>query len=95
MTERKKVILNLDKERTLHYSLNSLIHLEETLGVPITELSSVKLSIKNIRSFLFAGLSHQDKELTEEQVGEMVSLDNLKEVQQKISEAFSRDNPKN
>ena len=91
----EKVTLHLDKERTLHYTLNSLISLEEKLGVPISEIGNAKLSIKNIRSFLHAGLVNEDKALTEEQVGEMVSLQNMKEVQEKLILAFNNSTPKN
>jgi hypothetical protein len=92
---RKKIKINLDKERTLHYDLNALVDLEDMLGIPIPELASVKLSIRNIRSFLYAGLKHEDDTLTEQKIGELVSLDNLHVVQEKITEAFSRDTPKN
>lgn len=89
------VKINLDKERTLKYSLNNLIDLEEKLGVPISEIGNARLSIKNIRSFLHAGLVHEQKDLTEEAVGELITLDNIKEAQEKLVEAFNRTSPKN
>jgi hypothetical protein len=91
---KNQVKVKLDKVRVLHYTLNSLIALEEALGVPISELGTVKLSVKNIRSFLYHGLTHEDELITEEEVGELVSLDNLSEVQEKIAEAFDKVNPK-
>jgi hypothetical protein len=91
----EKITINLDKERHLHYSLNSLINLEEKLGIPISEIGNARLSIKNIRSFLHAGLVHEDKGLTEEMVGEFVTLENIKEAQEKIVQAFNQTSPKN
>lgn len=95
MAAKNKVKVNLDKERNLYFNLNALIELEDELGVPMSELSTVKISIKNIRSFLYVGLKHEDKELTPEMVGAMVDLENLPELQEKLTQAFDMSNPKN
>lgn len=88
-TERGFVPITLDKERTLNYTLNSLIDIEEKLGVPMEEMGDIKMSIKNVRVLLWAGLTHEDEKLTERQVGAMVNLTNLGAVQEKVTEAFS------
>lgn len=82
------VEIQLDKKRRLRYTMNALAEIEDQLGVPLAELQNVKMTIKNIRVILWAGLIHEDSELTQEQVGEMVDLNNIEEVQQKIAEAF-------
>ena len=94
-TIKKTPTIKLDKERTIKYNLNSLIGLEEDLGITVDKIGEVPFSMKNIRSFLFYGLIHEDKEITQEQIGELVSLENLPEIQAKIVDAFNQANPKN
>lgn len=85
--KRGKVKVNLDKERTLYFDLNALCLLEEN-GINITDLQNgVKMS--QVRAILWAGLVHEDPELTLEAVGALVTADCLEEVSTAIGEAFS------
>jgi hypothetical protein len=83
------VKMELDKERNLRYTMNALAEIEDILGVPLSEMENVKMTIKNVRVILWAGLIHEDPELTQEEVGNMVDLGNFKEVQEKVAEAFA------
>lgn len=82
------VEVELDKTRTLRYTMNALAEIEDQLGVPLSEMENISMTMKNIRVILFCGLMHEDKELTQEDVGEMVDLQNMEEVQKKVAEAF-------
>lgn len=93
--QRGLVEIELDKKRTLRYTLNALAELEDVLGVPLSELEGVQMGMKQVRAFLWAGLIHEDKELTLEQVGDMVDFENMKEVNDKITEAFKAATAKN
>ena len=88
--QRGFVSIELDKERTLNYTLNSLVDIEEKLGVPMEEMGNIQMSVRNVRVLLWAGLTHEDENLTERQVGGMVNLHNLQYVQGKVTEAFSQ-----
>jgi hypothetical protein len=72
---RGGVDVELDGEtHQLHYTLNSLAEIEERLGLnSIGEiLDTLKaLSMRTLRTLLWAGLIHEDASLTEHQVGEM------------------------
>ncbi|MGV2685135.1 hypothetical protein GNF82_12120 [Clostridium perfringens] len=86
-SKRGKVKITLDKERTLYFNLNALVSLEEQ-GVDVSKLDQgIKMS--QIRGILWAGLIHEDADLTMDQVGEMVDFDNIEEVSKAISAAFS------
>lgn len=87
--QRGYVDIKLDKKRKLQYDLNALAEIEDKLGVNIYEMHTIKVGMKNIRTILWAGLIHEDEELTEEQVGSFVNITNIAEVQAKVSEAFS------
>jgi hypothetical protein len=87
--ERGEVKVTLDKERTLKFTLNSLVYAEEN-GVDIQNMSkggSVKL--KDLRTLLFAGLMHEDKELTAEAVGDLIDVAELAPISEALNKAFS------
>ncbi|CUB09214.1 hypothetical protein BN2127_JRS1_00998 [Bacillus cereus] len=86
--QRGIVEVNLDKKRKLQYTLNALAEIEDALGVKIHEMHTLNLGMKNIRTILWAGLLHEDAELTEEFVGSLVNVSNIAEVQAKVQEAF-------
>ncbi|MFA2595281.1 hypothetical protein [Bacillus cereus] len=86
-TQRGQAKLHLDKERTLLFDLNALADVEDRLGVSMTEIGN-NISIKIMRTLLHAGLVHEDPELTERQVGSMITMDNIAEVQEALSVAM-------
>ncbi|MBC9785107.1 hypothetical protein H1S01_11370 [Heliobacterium chlorum] len=93
--QRGVVDIELDKSRKLRYTLNALAEIEDKLGVSVAELNGANLGMKAIRTFLWAGLIHEDSELSEREVGEMVDFDNFAYVQEKIAEAFELATRKN
>jgi hypothetical protein len=88
-----EVKIMLDKERTLKFTLNTLIEVEDKLGHSLADLGD-KISIRSMRTLLTAGLRHEDKELTEEFVGEYISMENMAEVQEALGDAIGG-SPKN
>jgi hypothetical protein len=93
--QRAIIEIELDKQRTLYFNMNALAYLEDALGVTLAEIGNVKMGIKTIRTFLHAGLIHEDESLTVHAVGNMVDFENLEYVQEKITEAFSLATAKN
>lgn len=92
MAKRGQIKLTLDKERTLYFNLNALVEIEE-LGIDLTKLSEgVKMS--QVRAIIWAGLRHEDKDLTLEEVGELITPDNLPAVSEAIGKAFSSNGKK-
>lgn len=87
--ERGEVKVQLDKERNLKFTLNSLVYAEEN-GVDIQTMGkggAVKL--KDLRTLLFAGLMHEDKELTPEMVGEFIDVQELAPISEALNQAFT------
>lgn len=85
--QRGEATIMLDKERTIMFDLNALIEVEESLGFSLAELGD-KISIKVMRTLLTAGLRHEDESLTERQVGAMITMKNMKEVQEALAIAM-------
>jgi hypothetical protein len=77
----------LDKERTIKFDLNTLIAVEDSLGYSLAEMGD-KVSIRVMRTLLTAGLRHEDAELTEEYVGALITMDNMKDVQDALAVAM-------
>lgn len=77
----------LDKERTIKFDLNTLIEVEDGLGYSLSEMGD-KVSIRAMRTLLTAGLRHEDKELTEEYIGSLITMDNMKDVQDALAVAM-------
>lgn len=81
--------IELDKERNLRYDMNALAEIEDGLGIELSELADVKMTMKSVRLILWAGLIHEDEQLTQRDVGSMVDMANMSYVQEKIAEAFA------
>lgn len=79
------------KTRHLRFTFNSLVAIEEALGRPISEIGNImsgSVSVKDIRALIWAGLIHEDKELTQEQVGEWLDMSAMVTISGKLAEAF-------
>lgn len=94
-TSTKAVKIKLDKERVLRYPIFSLIRLEKETGIKIQDLADEKKAqdLSVILGLVWAGLIHEDKELTMEDVGNMIELSQLPDVSAKMTEAFAVDEP--
>lgn len=90
MKNTKIVTITLDKERHLKFNLNALILAEQCTGKKLSELGERKDSfdLSFLRAMLYAGLKWEDKELTLEDVGDMIDMENLEEVTNKLGEAM-------
>jgi hypothetical protein len=83
------VSVELDKPRTLKYDLNAFAELEEIYGSMDQAFAAMRSgSMKAARSLLWAGLLHEDNNLTPRKVGAMVTLDNMEPVMDAISSAL-------
>ncbi len=85
----KPIPITLDKPRTLYFDFNAFIELEEIYGDIKTALEGVEgLKLKPIRDMIWAGLIHEDEQLTPKQVGKMLNMANIHEIASKITEAL-------
>lgn len=95
--------VDLDKPRHLCYDFNAFVALEEKFGDVDTALKTLQktdkdgkatLSLKAMRTFIWAGLVHEEEDLTEMQVGKMLSgIDAISELAQKMNEALASSLP--
>ncbi|MEA1961281.1 MAG: hypothetical protein U9N81_08445 [Bacillota bacterium] len=69
---KQGVTIELDRPRTLRYGMNALVKIEELTGKAISKLDLENISIKDLRTIVYAGLFHEDKNLTPETVAELI-----------------------
>jgi hypothetical protein len=92
--KKPEIVLDLDKPRKLKYTLNSFAEMEERYGTVDKALELVQSN--NMRAIIFmlwAGLMWEDEELTEKQVGNLIEIDQLQDVAEKMSKAVGGDLP--
>ena len=78
--KQKKVTVNINGvEKELLFNLNAYANIEEHLGTSIPNAFKMvdSGSIKAIRAFIWAGLLHNDKNLSIEEVGSITSIEGL------------------
>ena len=96
MADGNAITLDLGgKTRRLRYDLNSVAEIGERLGITVRldslgeDLLGKDLPLRSLRVLLWAGLVHEDPELTEEAVGSWVDQDNFGEVTQSFFGLFA------
>lgn len=90
-----KITLNDGVERTLKFTLNALAELEDKYGSvdAAFALLDENPSIKALRFILWAGLMHEDPNLTEQQVGNLIDIQYMQELMASLGTAFESDMP--
>lgn len=93
----KKVDIMLDKPRTLAYPVYSLIKLKKEHGIELKDLQDKEKAedLETILAVVWAGLIHEDTDLTMEELGFMLDITQLPEISQKVAEVFESMNSKN
>ena len=91
-----KITLTDGVERTIKFTLNALAELEDRYGSVDEAFKQLdNNSIKAVRCILWAGLIHEDPELTEQQVGNLIDIQYMQELMTSLGDAFDADMPKN
>ncbi|MGF7046401.1 hypothetical protein J2T13_000877 [Paenibacillus sp. DS2015] len=69
-----KIPIMLDKGRTLIFDFNAFAEIDEMYGDYKKGLAALGTgSLKTVRAFLWAGLVHEDKDLTVEKLGSLLT----------------------
>jgi hypothetical protein len=89
---KKIVAFEADKMRNLKYGMNAMIQLEKKLGKSLSSLANEEFKLEDLRAMLYIGLKWEDKELTEESVGdimdEAIEKHGMQYLSEKLGEAL-------
>lgn len=89
------LVLMDGKERHLRFTLNALAELEDRYGSVEAAFNKVEQenSVAALRFVLWAGLCWEDEELTERMVGDLIDLNYMQEMIEKLGNALDCDMP--
>lgn len=93
---REPIVIDIGDgvERTLRYTLNSFALIEEKYGTIDKAMEALNSgSIAAIRFVLWAGLVHEDENLSEHYVGNQIDLSDLEDLAEKMNKAMMGDLP--
>lgn len=86
---RGMVAIQLDKARNLRFGTNAIVQAEELLGFRITEMQARTAGMTELRILLWAGLKHEQKDLTLDEAGDLLDeAEDFKELGDKLKEAL-------
>ena len=89
-----KITLTDGVERTIKFTLNAMAELEDRYGSVDEAFKQLdNNSIKAVRCILWAGLIHEDPDLTEQQVGNLIDIQYMQELMASLGDAFDADMP--
>ena len=89
-----KITLTDGVERTIKFTLNAMAELEDRYGSAEEAFKQLdNNSIKAVRCILWAGLIHEDPDLTEQQVGNLIDIQYMQELMASLGDAFDADMP--
>jgi len=89
-----KITLSDGVERTIKFDLNAMAELEDKYGSVDAAFEMLdKNSIKALRFILWAGLMHEDENLTEKQVGSLIDMRYMQELMGTLGSALESDMP--
>jgi hypothetical protein len=84
-----RVLIQLDKPRTLILDFNALCRVEEVTGVSMLIGEPAFSSMRMMRALVWAGLLHEDPSLTVEHVGKLLGEADASDVLEKIVTAYA------
>lgn len=89
-----KITLTDGVERTIKFTLNAMAELEDRYGSVDEAFKQLdNNSIKAVRCILWAGLIHEDPDLTEQQVGNLIDIQYMQKLMASLGSAFNADMP--
>lgn len=81
--------IQLDKMRNFRYGMKAISLIEKTLKKPISKIDIDNLTMEDAAIMIWAGLVHEDRDLTPEKVMDLVDeYSNIQTVLAAMSEAF-------
>ena len=90
---KPEVKITLDRERTMRFDMNAMVVFEAVSGKNVLKMNWQSMNITDIRALLWACLHGEDKALTLETAGSILSLATLDELTAKLQEVINSSMP--
>lgn len=82
---RKTVSITLDRERNMKLDLNAMSEFEEMTGKSLFTIGAELQQARYIRAMIYACLKSAKEDLTIDQVGEFIDMDNLEYLHSRLN----------
>lgn len=76
-----KITITLDRERELRLDFNAMSEFENVTGLSLFTIGEKMREARNLRAFLYATLKAAKNELTLEEVGSLMTMQNFKDIE--------------
>lgn len=88
--------IQLDKVRNLRYGMRALDMVEGQLGKALSEVDMSKLTTRQLAVFIWAGLAHEDHDLSPDKVMDLIDeYSDIKVVSEALGKAIQESFGKN
>lgn len=88
--------VEMDKTRNFRFGMRAVDFIEKKFGKPISKVDFENMTMEETATVILAGLIHEDKELTEEKVMDLIDdKGNLEEVLNAMGKAMQQMGGKN
>ena len=93
---KEKVILNLDREREMKFTLSAFADMEARYGSVDKAMDAIRQDgMKGMRVLLYLGLRHEDRNLTEEAAGDLIDIRDMNMISEAIGKCFGNEGTPN
>ena len=82
---KKTVSITLDRERNLKLDLNAMSEFEELTGKSLFTIGEALGQARYIRAMLFACMKSAKEEITLDEVGELIDMDNFEYLHSRLN----------
>lgn len=96
---RKKIAIQLDRERFLRLDLNAMSNFEEATGLSLFTIGEKLQEARYIRALLYSAMKSAGEDITLEVVGENITMSNISYIgdviQKLMSESYGKSDETN
>lgn len=86
---RKKILIQLDRERNLRLDLNAMAEFEDLTGKSLFTIGEKLQEAKYIRAMLFVTLKSGGESIELNEVGSLIDMDNFGYISEKLTELMT------
>lgn len=86
----KKTAITLDRERYMRLDLNAMSEFEDLTGKSLFSIGNDLQSAKSIRALLYCALKSGGEDITLDQVGDLITMENFAEVSKSMNKLMNK-----
>jgi hypothetical protein len=90
----KGIKIKLDKTRTLKFDLRAMSTFEQVTGKNFFfDINWERIGAFDMQALIFSCLAHEDDNLTFDDVGDMINIDNMASIKEQLDQIMEENSP--